>query len=112
MKNPKTFPLKTLGLLTAFATLTPPVTLAVGDPIAGKRAAITCAACHGPAGVSNNPLWPNLAGQKPDYLAKQLKAFREDARKDLLMGPIAKNLTDTEMQDLAAYFASLPAAGL
>lgn len=84
---------------------------AEGNSANGKRLAVTCAACHGTNGISNNPLWPNLAGQKNEYIVKQLKAFKNESRKDLLMAPMAKNLSDADIDDLAAYFASLSASG-
>ena len=78
-----------------------------GDVAAGKAKSVTCAGCHGAQGVSNNPLWPNLAGQQEGYLVKQLQAFREGTRSDPMMSPMAKPLSDTEIQNLAAYFSSL-----
>ena len=78
-----------------------------GDPAAGKTKAASCAACHGPAGVSASPLWPNLAGQKDQYLVKQMKAFRDGQRQDPLMAPMAAGLSDEDIEDLAAYYASL-----
>ncbi len=78
-----------------------------GDAAAGKAKSATCAGCHGPAGVSNNPLWPNLAGQKEAYLAKQMKAFRDGARTDPMMAPMAKPLSDDDIANLAAYYSSL-----
>ncbi|HKK13148.1 MAG TPA: cytochrome c [Gammaproteobacteria bacterium] len=83
--------------------------VAAGDISAGKAKAGTCAGCHGANGISNNPLWPNLAGQKEAYLIKQLKAFREGTRTDPLMSPMAKPLSDADIQNLAAYFSSLSA---
>jgi cytochrome c553 len=80
---------------------------AAGDAAAGKAKAATCAGCHGSAGVSNNPLWPNLAGQKDQYLVKQLKAFRDGARKDPMMSPMAAPLSDQDIENLAAYFSGL-----
>lgn len=80
---------------------------AAGDPKAGKAAAAVCLACHGQNGISPNPLWPNLAGQKEDYLVKQLKAFRSEERKDPVMGPQAKALGDSEIENLAAFFAGI-----
>lgn len=77
------------------------------DAAAGKAKSATCAGCHGPAGVSANPLWPNLAGQKAAYLAKQMKAFRDGERKDPMMSPMAKPLSDTDIENLAAYYSSL-----
>jgi cytochrome c553 len=81
--------------------------MAAGDVAAGKAKSAACAACHGADGISPNPLWPNLAGQKDQYLIKQLKAFRDGTRSDPMMSPMAKPLTDDEIQNLAAYFSSL-----
>ena len=81
--------------------------MAAGDAAAGKAKAAVCAGCHGAAGISANPLWPNLAGQKDAYLAKQLKAFRDGTRTDPTMAPMAKPLSDADIDNLAAYFSSL-----
>jgi cytochrome c553 len=78
-----------------------------GDIEAGKAKAATCAGCHGAAGVSNNPLWPNLAGQQAGYLAKQMKDFRDGNRNDPMMSPMAKPLSDADIDNLAAYYNSL-----
>jgi len=78
-----------------------------GDAAAGKAKSATCAGCHGPAGISNNPLWPNLAGQKEGYIVKQIKAFRDGGRSDPMMSPMAKPLTDADIDNLAAYFSGL-----
>lgn len=78
-----------------------------GDPEAGKGKAAACAACHGPAGISANPDWPNLAGQKMGYLAIQLKAFRDGNRVNVLMSPMAAGLSDEDIDDLAAYYSGL-----
>ena len=80
---------------------------AAGDKAAGKAKAATCAGCHGATGHSMNPIWPNLAGQKEAYLAKQMKAFRDGSRKDPMMSPMAKPLSDADVANLAAYFSSL-----
>lgn len=80
---------------------------AAGDAEAGKVKAASCAGCHGPDGKSSNPMWPNLAGQKEGYLVKQLKAFRDGTRTDPMMSPMAKPLTDADIENLAAYFSSL-----
>lgn len=81
-------------------------TALAGDAEAGKAKSATCAACHGPTGVSVNPLWPNLAGQKEAYLVKQIKAFRDGERNDPTMAPMVAPLTDADIDDLAAFFAS------
>ncbi len=78
------------------------------DIEAGKdKASSSCAACHGPKGISNNEPYPNLAGQKENYLVKELKNFRDGKRTDPIMSPIAKPLTDEEIENLAAYYSSL-----
>ncbi len=81
-----------------------------GSAEAGKAKAITCTACHGPAGNSVNPLWPNIAGQGAPYLLTQLQAFKAGTRSDPLMTSQAMLLSDRDMADLAAYFESLPSA--
>ena len=70
-------------------------------------ASASCVACHGAGGVSANDLWPNLAGQKREYLAKQLRAFRSGERTDPLMSAIAQTIKESEVDELAQYFASL-----
>ena len=82
---------------------------ATGDPAAGKERATTCASCHGPAGQSANPQWPNLAGQVPGYIAKQLRDFKNGRRQDPLMAGIVKGLNEKDMANLDAYFSGLPA---
>jgi cytochrome c553 len=77
-----------------------------GDAAAGKDKSATCAGCHGPTGISGNPLWPNLAGQKDAYLVKQIKAFRDGTRSDPSMAPMVNALSDEDIADLATYFAS------
>lgn len=77
------------------------------DIAAGKAKAATCAACHGAEGISAIPMYPNLAGQKEAYLLKQLKAFKSGTRKDPVMSAMAMPLSDADMANLSAYFASL-----
>ena len=78
-----------------------------GDAAAGKSKSATCAACHGAAGISNNGIWPNLAGQKEGYLVKQITAFRDGKRQDPMMAPMAAPLSDDDIANLAAYYAGL-----
>ncbi len=82
--------------------------MAAGDIAAGKAKAAVCVACHGPEGISNNPEWPNLRGQKEKYLIKQLKAFKAGTRKNPLMSPQAAQLSDQDIENVAAYWSSLP----
>ncbi len=77
-----------------------------GDVAAGKAKAAICAACHGANGISMNPMWPNLAGQKEQYLVKQIKAFRDGTRTDPTMAPMVAALTDDDIANLAAYYAA------
>ncbi len=78
-----------------------------GDVEAGKAKSATCAACHGGEGISPTPIWPNLAGQKEQYLIAQLKAFKDGTRVNAQMAPMVANLSDDDMANLAAYYASL-----
>jgi cytochrome c553 len=78
-----------------------------GDATAGKAKSMTCMACHGAAGISPNGIWPNLAGQKEGYLAKQIKAFRDGTRVDPMMAPMVKSLSDADIDNLAAYYSGL-----
>lgn len=78
-----------------------------GDAAAGKAKSVTCAGCHGANGISNNPMWPNLAGQKQAYLASALQMYRDGRRKNAMMSAMAKNLTDADIANLAAYYANL-----
>jgi cytochrome c553 len=67
-----------------------------------------CVACHGADGIGLDPLWPNLAGQKRGYLVKQLRAYRDGSRSNQEMLPLVLELTDGEIDALAAYYAGLP----
>jgi len=91
-------------LLTALLFSASPAMAA--DAAAGKAKSATCMACHGPTGVSINPMWPNLAGQQEQYLAKQIMAFRDGTRKDPMMSPMAAGLSDDDIANLAAFYAS------
>jgi cytochrome c553 len=89
---------------------------ASSDPAARKIAASVCSACHGPAGNSTSPLFPNLAGQKETYLAAQLRAFKAKSRgeqdaHDYMWG-MAAMVDDSAIAGLAHYYASQkPASG-
>jgi len=87
------------------------VAIAAPDIAAGKEKAGMCFGCHGVEGNSNNANFPSLAGQKPAYLVNQLRAFREGTRKNGMMQNMAANLTDQEINNLAAFFASVQNKG-
>lgn len=74
---------------------------------AGRAKAQACAVCHGPLGVSSAPDAPHLAGQPAIYLAAQLRAYRSGARRHEVMAVMARNLSDDDIQALAAWYASL-----
>jgi cytochrome c553 len=79
---------------------------ASGNVAAGKNKSGRCAGCHGMDGNSVNPQWPKLAGQVEEYLFKQLQDYKSGARKNATMTGMVASLSSTDMQDLAAYFAS------
>lgn len=93
--------------LSLALVLCPLALSAAGNVEAGKQKAATCVVCHGPDGNSNNPTWPNLAGQHAEYLRKQLRDFRAGHRKNDQMAPMAMGLSDQDIDDLAVYYASL-----
>ena len=88
--------------LTASANVT-----FAADAAAGKAKAATCGGCHGAAGISAAPNFPNLAGQKAAYLVKQMKAFKDGTRKEPMMAPMMAPLKDADMANIAAYYAGL-----
>jgi cytochrome c553 len=98
-----------LSLVAAFGWTSS--ALAAGSKEAGQAKAATCSACHGMDGNSLNPEWPNLAGQHPSYIVKQLKDFKAGTRQNPLMSPMAMILSDEDMADLAAYFSSQTVRG-
>jgi len=77
-----------------------------GSVDAGRTKSATCAACHGVDGNSVTPDWPSLAGQHPEYIARQLKAFKTGERKSVTMMPFAQMLSDEDVADVAAYFSA------
>ncbi|RMD71962.1 MAG: cytochrome c4 [Gammaproteobacteria bacterium] len=93
-------------ILLALALLGLAGGIQAGDPEAGKAKSGVCAGCHGPDGNSPSPQFPKLAGQNARYLVKQLRDYKSGARKDPTMSGMAAPLSDRDMEDLAAYFAS------
>ena len=77
-----------------------------GDASKGQTiAAGVCAACHGADGNSPIPTNPNLAGQHAEYLVKQLQNYKSGERKNPMMTGIAATLSDSDVRDVAAYYA-------
>lgn len=99
---------KTIALLGAALLMSAGgLAMAGGDAAAGKAKAAACAACHGANGVSASPMYPNLAGQHEEYLVKSIKAYKSGDRGDPTMKAMVAPLSDTDITNLAAYFASL-----
>ena len=103
-----------LAALALAATL--PAAYAEGSADAGAAKAGVCMACHGPSGNSTNPEWPNLAGQNAAYIAEQLTQFRAGQRSAtpnaMVMTAQAAALSDEDIADLGAYFATQTPSGL
>ena len=78
-----------------------------GDVAAGKEKSSTCVACHGADGIGTTDQNPNLAGQKEAYLVKATRAYRDGTRNDPMMGMLLKNLSDADIDNLAAFYSSL-----
>jgi len=93
--------------LCAVALLSSPIAAIAGDAAAGKAKSATCLACHGANGIGTQPIYPNLAGQKEAYLAKQIKAFKDGVRSDPTMNAMVAALTDADIANLAAYYSSM-----
>lgn len=98
----KTFSLAAVAILS----LTSGAVMA-GDAAAGKAKAAMCVSCHGANGISVAPIYPNLAGQKEQYLVKVLKDYKTGVRTDPTMKGMAATLSDADVENVAAYFASL-----
>ena len=96
----------TVSLLLSFFLAMP--VLAV-DKAAGEHKATNCTGCHGAKGEGSTQ-FPSLAAQQATYIVIQLKAFKAASRNSPIMQPIAADLSDADMDNLAAYFSSLPAA--
>jgi len=98
------------GLLIAassWANTPAPMPVAKGDAAkAQKIVSDVCAACHTSDGNSTNPTYPVLAGQSPEYIAKQLHEFKTGARRNATMAPNAAKLSDEDILNLAAYFSA------
>ena len=81
--------------------------LAMGDALRGQELTRNCAGCHGMNGVPVQPMHPVLAGQKEMYLVSQITAFRDETRINPIMNQMVKNLTDQDIQDIAAYYSTI-----
>lgn len=80
----------------------------IGDPTIGHKLAGQCRTCHGIDGVAKIPIAPTIAGEQADYVARQLAAFRSGRRVHEMMSVVTKSLSDQDIADLAAWYASIP----
>jgi cytochrome c553 len=76
----------------------------------GRAKAAACVACHGENGNSASPAFPSLSGQPKQFIVSALFQFREGKRQNEVMSPLAAKLSNADMNDLAAWFSSQPAA--
>jgi cytochrome c553 len=79
------------------------------DADRGRELAGTCRVCHGLDGVGTNPTVPNIGGQSAMYLVKALQDFRDGRRENEQMTIMAEGLSDQDIADLAAWYASIKA---
>lgn len=99
--------LKQFSLVLWFVCVCLPMSAYAQNANSGKAKAGMCATCHGPTGLSQLPNAPHLAGQPAIYIIEQMKNYRSGKRPHEVMAVIAKPLTDQEIEDLAAWYASI-----
>lgn len=91
-----------MALMTFFSASA----VAAGDPEAGESKASVCAACHGMDGNSQVAQWPKIAGQHEGYIARQTRMVRDQQRDVAQMYPIVMNLSDQDIADISAWYAT------
>jgi len=79
-----------------------------GDPQRGRKLAERCASCHGEDGIAPAPQFPILANQYESYLIKAMKDYQTGARKNPIMESMVKGLSEEDLRDIAAWYASQP----
>ncbi|WP_159591216.1 c-type cytochrome [Chelativorans xinjiangense] len=95
-------------LFTAFGLAALTGVAAAGDMQAGRQiASAQCRTCHGLDGIAQIPVAPHLAGESEIYLQTQLKAFRSGKRTNEMMDVVAKDLTDDDIANVAAWYSSI-----
>ena len=93
-------------LAVALLSFIPAIAFSAGNAAAGKSKSAVCHACHGPTGQAVQPIYPNLGGQHQDYLIRTLQGFRDGSRQNAIMSGFAANLSDTDIEDISAWYAS------
>lgn len=97
--------LLSLGAVLAFASTS---LLASGNADNGKTKAAACFACHGTDGNAVDPQYPRLAGQYNEYIQEALHEYKDGRRNNPIMKGFAAQLSDQDIEDVAAYFSGLP----
>ena len=93
-------------LAVTLLAFVPAIAFSAGNPSAGQNKSAVCHACHGPTGKSAQPIYPNLGGQQQDYMVKTLQGFRDGSRQNAIMNGFAANLSDTDIEDITAWYAN------
>lgn len=91
----------------ALGTLGTAASAAAADVAAGRAKSVQCAVCHGPQGIATLPEAPNLAGQNEIYLVKALNDFKSGVRTNEMMTMMVANLSEADIENLAAYYQSI-----
>jgi cytochrome c553 len=101
-------PTVALGACFVFSFATQDAAEAQGDAKAGRaKAESVCSVCHGVDGLAKIPEAPNLAGQNEAYLIAQMQAFKAGDRKNEMMSVVIKDLSDADIENLAAYYSGI-----
>jgi cytochrome c553 len=98
---------RTPALALLALALALPVPAPAGDAEAGRQKANACRTCHGIDGLAEIPIAPHLAGESEIYLETQLRNFRSGKRRHEMMSLVAAQLSDEDIADLAAWYASI-----
>jgi cytochrome c553 len=95
-----------LATAAVLLLILPVIASAKGNPAAGQEKSTTCLACHGDIGIPVDPNYPKLAGQHKDYIIKALSDYRSRKRTNPIMANFAAQLSNQDIEDLAAWFSS------
>jgi len=93
-------------LTVALLSFIPATAFSAGNITAGQNKSAVCHACHGATGKSAQPIYPNLGGQQQSYLIRSLNGFRDGSRQNAIMNGFAANLSDADIADISAWYAS------
>ena len=109
MSFPRVFALAML-FSTGLAAAQDHEAVKLGDATAGEAKTAVCGACHGADGNSAISMYPKLAGQNESYIVRQLIQFKSGKRENAIMMPFASMLSEQDMHDIGAFFASQKAS--